>query len=104
MQRPMDERQQKIARARTYFICAIAVLFVFALLWSVDSAIAYILFGIFGLFLVLGLITWPWQIPSSFKKPHSYSPPQSASKPQAQPAKTFESLLEEILDKAKKED
>ncbi len=53
--------EQKRKRARLYFILAIAFLFVLALVWSVGAFIVYILLGVIISFVVLGLLTWPWQ-------------------------------------------
>jgi tetratricopeptide (TPR) repeat protein len=53
--------EQKRKRARLYFILAIAFLFALALVWSLGAFIVYLLLGIIISFVVLGLLTWPWQ-------------------------------------------
>lgn len=103
MQNPSDEKQKRASRARAYFICAFALLFVFALFWSVDSALAYILFGIFCFFLALALITWPWQ-KIQFKGDQAHHQPRAETANPPGQAKSFDDLLDDVLKKAKKEE
>lgn len=107
MLNPAEEKQRGISRAKIHFLCAAAVLLVFALVWSVDSAIAYILFGFSCFFICLGLVTWPWQTKSERQysnRSTSAQPTSPTGSSSVTSTPSFDSLLKDILSKSKKEE
>src|SRR6218665_3620087 len=63
----MSENQDSSqTRAKRYFIAAVSLLFVLALVWSVDASIVYLLLGAIVFLTYLGLRAWPWKQRQSF--------------------------------------
>jgi len=106
MQNP-DAKQKPYSRAKAYLTSSVVLLFVFAFFWSVDGAIAYILFGFFLFFLALGLLNWPWRKQNGSRYSgntggisQAHASQQASTSPAQQ---SFDSLFEDILGKARKE-
>src|SRR6188768_1747777 len=59
METPSKPEQSKSAKAKLYFIIAIALLFLLALMWSVDGSFFYLISGPIVFFFYLGFRNLP---------------------------------------------